>query len=317
MTRTMVHAGARFAPGVGFSLFQQAELQAALSAVLPPPLLSFQIPGCLEVLYRLFYSGSGEGELPGNGSQRRPADPLGVGPVTEVEVDRLGPVGQLLVLINGFQPTHAIASLVHSGPGGFFGMFLSSSAFICGDIIRLRIAIPLEDGVHQFHPSCILHLPGSVLRKRIGLPKGDAPLEKLLELGHHRVHPGLHSDEGALGHGFQLIGGHEPAAHHLHTAGVAVLAPAHRAGEDRLFPQIPGEGVRCFTAGGEAAEDGQLAVVPDDLGALFPVVLVQLDEPLDDGHNSEAPGPGGGEEHLRPLQFGDRPELIRKEDHAV
>lgn len=93
MTRTMVHAGARFAPGVGFSLFQQAELQAALSAVLPPPLLSFQIPGCLEVLYRLFYSGSGEGELPGNGSQRRPADPLGVGPVTEVDVDRLGPGG--------------------------------------------------------------------------------------------------------------------------------------------------------------------------------------------------------------------------------
>lgn len=120
-----------------------------------------------------------------------------------------------------------------------------------------------------------------------------------------------------LGMDFSSIGGHEAAAHHLHTAGVAVLAPAHRAREDRLLSQILGEGVRRFTAGGEAAEDGQLAVVPDDLGALFPVVLVQLDEPLDDGHNSEAPGPGGGEEHLRSLQFGDRPELIRKENHAV
>ena len=37
MTRTMVHAGAHFALGVGFSLFQQMELQAALAAVWLPP----------------------------------------------------------------------------------------------------------------------------------------------------------------------------------------------------------------------------------------------------------------------------------------
>ena len=236
MTHTTVHAGAHFLPGVGFSSFQQAELQATLAAVFPPPLLGFQISGCLEVLYRPFHGGAGEGELPGNGTQSRPADPLGVGPVTKVEVDRLGPVGQLLVLINGFQPAHAIASLVHSGSGSFFGMFPGSPAFICGDIYCLRIAIPLEDGVHQFHPAGVLHLPGGVLWKRVGLPKGDAPLEEQLELGHHRVHPGLHGNESALGHGFEFIGGHEAAAHHLHTAGVAVLAPAHRAGEDRLFP---------------------------------------------------------------------------------
>ena len=109
MTHPMVHTGAHFAPGVGFSLFQQAELQAALAAVFPPPLLGFQIPGRLEVLYRPLHGGSGEGELPGNGTQCRPADPLGVGPVTEVEVDCLGPVGQLLVLINRCLPSKAFS----------------------------------------------------------------------------------------------------------------------------------------------------------------------------------------------------------------
>ena len=49
-------------------------------------------------------------------------------------------------------------------------------------------------------------------------------------------------------------------------------------GEDGAAAQIPGQGFRRLAVGSEAAEDGVLAVVSQDLAALLAVVFLQLGE---------------------------------------
>ena len=71
------------------------------------------------------------------------------------------------------------------------------------------------DGFRQGVLSSVCHRAVALVRNSVRLPKGDAPLEEQLQLDLHGVRPGFHHDEQALGHTFQLIGGHEGALHHL------------------------------------------------------------------------------------------------------
>ena len=85
---------------------------------------------------------------------------------------------------------------------------------------------------------------------------------------------GFHYHEAALGHGFQLIRGHEGALHHLQGLGVAVLALSHGAGQNRAAAQISGQHLRRLTVGSEATEDGVLTVISKDFRTLFSVVFL-------------------------------------------
>ena len=87
---------------------------------------------------------------------------------------------------------------------------------------------------------------------------------------------GFHDNEAALGNGFQLVGRQQGTLHHLEALAGIVLAPAHRAGEDGAAAQGFGQYLRSLAVGGEAAEDGVLAVVLNDLAALFSVVFFEL-----------------------------------------
>ena len=80
---------------------------------------------------------------------------------------------------------------------------------------------------------------------------------------------GFHDNKAALGNGFQLVGRQQGALHHLQALAGIVLAPAHRAGEDGAAAQGFGQHFGGLAVGCKAAEDGVLAVVLNDLAALF------------------------------------------------
>lgn len=103
MTYPICHTRTQFTPGVAFHLFQQPEQQAAFSAVLTPPLPGFQVSLLPEILDGPLHRRPGEGQFPGNGANGRPALTERVRPVREIDVDRFGPVGEILVIIDLLQ----------------------------------------------------------------------------------------------------------------------------------------------------------------------------------------------------------------------
>ena len=103
MTYPICHTKTQFPPGVAFYLFDQPEQQTAFSAVFTPPLLGFQVSLLPEIVDRPLHRRPGEGQFPGNGSDGRPALTERVRPVREVDVDRFGPVGEILVIIDLLQ----------------------------------------------------------------------------------------------------------------------------------------------------------------------------------------------------------------------
>lgn len=149
------------------------------------------------------------------------------------------------------------------------------------------------DGLHQGFLSGIGHRAVALIRNRVRRPKGNAPLEEQLQLHLHGVGPGFHHDKLTLGHGFQLIGGHEGALHHLQGLGPVVFPLAYVT---RLYgPAAQGFAHRLgsLAVGGEAAKDGELHIVHDDLRPLFAIAFLQLAQALDDGDDGEPPGTAG------------------------
>ena len=173
------------------------------------------------------------------------------------------------------------------------------------------------DGLHQgFFPG-IGHRPVALVRDSVRLPKGDAPLEKELQLHLHGVSPSFHHDKLALGHGLQLIRGHKGPLHHLQGLGPVVFPLAdvtrlHSPAAQGFAHRLSG-----LAVGGEAAKDGELHIVHDDLRPLFAIAFLQLAQALDDGDDGEPPGTAGGEHHLRRLDLWQRPELVGVEHGPV
>ena len=87
-------------PWRAFPLFQPPEQPAAFFAVLTPPLPGFQVSLLPEILDGPLHRRPGEGQFPGNGANGRPALTERVRPVREIDVDRFGPVGEILVIID-------------------------------------------------------------------------------------------------------------------------------------------------------------------------------------------------------------------------
>ena len=127
---------------------------------------------------------------------------------------------------------------------------------------------------------------------------------------------GFHYHEAALGHGFQLIRGHEGALHHLQGLGVAVLALGHRAGQNRAAAQISGQHLRRLTVGSEAAKDGILTVIGEDFRALFSVILLQLCQALNNGYQRQTPGAACGKQRQN-VKRRHSPQLIAEEHRPV
>ena len=95
---------------------------------------------------------------------------------------------------------------------------------------------------------------------------------------------GFHDDKLPLRDGLQLVRGHEGAFNHLEALAGVVLSPGDGATQDSAVAQCFGQYLGGLAVGGEAAEDGVLAVIRQDLRPLLAVVLLQLGQALDDGH---------------------------------
>lgn len=103
MTYPICHTKTQFPPGVAFYLFDQPEQQTAFSAVFTPPLMGFQVSLLPEILDRPLHRRPGERQFPGNGADGRPALMKYVRPIREVDVNRFGSVGEILVIIDLLQ----------------------------------------------------------------------------------------------------------------------------------------------------------------------------------------------------------------------
>ncbi|MPM77184.1 hypothetical protein SDC9_124184 [bioreactor metagenome] len=97
---------------------------------------------------------------------------------------------------------------------------------------------------------------------------------------------GFHYDKAALWNGFEFIGRHERALHHLQGLAGVILPAAHAAAHDSAAAHCFGEYLGSLAVGSEAAEDGVLAVVLHDFTAFSAVVLFELCKALDDWHQS-------------------------------
>lgn len=70
--------------------------QAALAAVVPPPLFFFQMAGLNQIVDGAFDGAAGEVQLAGDGADSGPALAVPVGAILEVHVHRLGAVREFL-----------------------------------------------------------------------------------------------------------------------------------------------------------------------------------------------------------------------------
>ena len=156
----------------------------------------------------------------------------------------------------------------------------------------------LPNGFRQGFLPGVGHRPVAFVRNRVRLSKGDPPLEEQLQLYLHGVDTGFHHNELALGHGLQLVRGHEGPLDHLQGLGTAVLALAYVASLSCPAAQGFAHHLGGFAVGSEAAEDGDLGVIDDNFRSIFAVVFLQLSQALDDGNNAQSPGAAGGEHHL-------------------
>ena len=119
------------------------------------------------------------------------------------------------------------------------------------------------DGFRQGVLSSVCHRAVALVRNSVRHPKANAPLEEQLQLDLHGVGPGFHHDKLALGHGFQLIGGHEGALHHLQGLGPVVFPLADVTRLHSPAAQGFAHRLGSLAVGGEAAEDGELHIVHD------------------------------------------------------
>ena len=126
---------------------------------------------------------------------------------------------------------------------------------------------------------------------------------------------GLHHHKLSLGDGLQFFWRHERAFHHLQGL-AALLALADGAGEHRAAAKGGGEGLGGFALGRETAENGVLAVIANDLRALFSVVLFQLGKALDDG-NQRQPAGAARAEQGQDVEGRHGAQLIAEQHHAV
>lgn len=88
------------AVGYGFSLPEFVE-QAALTAVVAPPLFFFQMAGLDQIVDGTFDSAAGEVQLAGDGADGGPAFSVLVGAILEVHIHRLGAVREFLGVDGG------------------------------------------------------------------------------------------------------------------------------------------------------------------------------------------------------------------------
>ena len=105
----------------------------------------------------------------------------------------------------------------------------------------------------------------------------------------------FHDDEVPLGNGLELVWGHEGPLDHLEALAGVVLSPGDGATHHGAAAQGLGQHLGGLAVGGEAAEDGVLAVIRQDLRPLLAIVLLQLGQALDDGHQGQPPGAASGE----------------------
>ena len=89
------------------------------------------------------------------------------------------------------------------------------------------------------------------------------------------------------------------------------MASADRASHDCAVTQCSGHNIRSFTGGGEAACDGELAVILNDCRTFFAIVLLQLLITLDDTHDAELSGSGCAEHHFNGLYRWQSSKLIQ------
>ncbi|MPN38413.1 hypothetical protein SDC9_185937 [bioreactor metagenome] len=121
-----------------------------------------------------------------------------------------------------------------------------------------------------------------------GLSKGDTPIEKQPEPRSDWVRASFHDNEASLGERFQLVRCHQRPLHHLQGLAGVVFPTADAAAHDGAAAQRLGKNLGGLAVRSEAAEDGVLAVVHDDLRTLLAVVLLELPEALDDRYHSKA-----------------------------
>ena len=145
--------------------------------------------------------------------------------------------------------------------------------------------------------------------------EGDAPIQKQAQSRPHGMGAGFHHHKFALWDGLQFVWRHERALHHLQGL-AALLALADGAGEHRAAAKGGGEGLRGFALGRKAAEDGVLAVIANDLRALFSIVLFQLGKALDDGHQRQPAGAASAEQR-QDVEGRHGAQLIAEQHHTV
>ena len=173
-------------------------------------------------------------QLPRHSRNCRPAHTLLVGSAPQVQVHCDGTAGQL-TLVQLFKVCHLPSPFwccfsPNRRVGVDFGVRLFGLCcqhfhrdFFHGRLLLLRRRELLSDGFHQGVLSSVCHRPVALVRDSVRLPKGDAPLEKELQLHLHGVSPSFHHDKLALGHGLQLIRGHKGPLHHLQGLGPVVF----------------------------------------------------------------------------------------------
>ena len=130
------------------------------------------------------------------------------------------------------------------------------------------------------------------------------------------MRPRFHDHKAALGDGFQFVRRHEGPLHHLQALAGIVLTSADRAGQYRAAAQRLGELLRRLAVGGEAAEDGILAVIGQYLCPLSPIVFLQLRQRLDDRYQCDTSGTSCTEQCLH-IKGRHSSELITIEHHAA
>ena len=96
----------------------------------------------------------------------------------------------------------------------------------------------------------------------------------------------------------------------------ALLALADGAGQYGPATEGGGEGIGGFALGRKTAEDGVLAVIAYNFRALFSVVLFQLRQRLDDGHQRQPAGAARTEQG-QDVEGRHGAQLIAEQHHAV
>jgi len=126
----------------------------------------------------------------------------------------------------------------------------------------------------------------------------------------------FHDDEVPLGDGLELVRGHEGPLDHLEALVGVVLPPGDGAAHHGAAAQSLGQHFGGLAVGGKAAEDGVLAVIRQDLRPLLAVVLLQLGQALDDGHQSQPPGAASGEQGQN-VEGGHGAQLVTEKHHPA